>query len=724
MTIDAGDKTAGPGAAQAAAHDRPVPISWRRRLYLARQSVIAWGRADLGNLAVWAPVAIGCGVGAYFSLKTEPAWQIGVIALAISLIMLNRAPRFGRIARAAVFASLGFVAADIRTAQVAAPILDRDLGIVAVSGRLISIEEGASSRRLVIALNSIEGISETDLPAKARISWRGKKFNAAPGDFISLRAGLRPPPPPVAPGTFDFARQLFFQRIGAVGFAVTSPRVGETQVKTRSQKLAASIETMRHGLFLRITRAAPGEGGGIVAAIVTGKRGAVSDRAKAALRDTGLAHLLAISGLHMGLATGLIFYFVRLGLALIEWVALRYPIKKWSAAAALLSGFFYLILSGGGWSARRAFIMAAIIFVAIIVDRRALSLRNVAVAAVIILLTAPEAIFHAGFQMSFAAVTALIAGYEWASRHADPYRSFTWPARLKRYAIGLAATDLIAAIATAPYALYHFNRVAIYSLPANVVAMPLMGFWIMPAAVIALLLAPFGLDGWAWRLSAMGMDSVLAIASEVSAWPGAVSNTAQWPLAAMVALTIGGLWLCLSRAPWRLAGLLGIPAAWLLVAQTVSPTLFVADSGLNAGFVLSSSEEGAMAVYSSRRDKFSINVWKEAVGFEPDRDDTVRMRDAIACDGVGCATLIGNGEKIAVSFVSERRALDEDCARADLVVAFFPVSGPDWRACKAVLIDRYSIWNHGAHAVWIDENGKIRIKTVAETRGIRPWTSN
>ena len=127
-----------------------------------------------------------------------------------------------------------------------------------------------------------------------------------------------------------------------------------------------------------------------------------------------------------------------------------------------------------------------------------------------------------------------------------------------------------------------------------------------------------------------------------------------------------------------------------------------------------------MAVYSSRRDKFSIGVWKEAVGFEPDRDDTVRMRDAIACDGVGCATLIGDGEKIAVSFVSERRALDEDCARADLVVAFFPVSGPDWRACKAVLIDRFSIWNHGAHAVWVDEGGKIRIKTVAETRGARP----
>ncbi len=724
MPIDAATAIAKAGNVLAAVGNRLGSVSWRRRLYLARQSVTAWARADIGNLAVWTPVAIGCGVGFYFGLKTEPPWQAGMLMLAVASFAAFRLPHIRKIALAASFAALGFVAADWRTAQVAAPVLDRDLGIVTVTGRLTSLEESASRRRLVIALSSIDGVDDADLPARARISWRGKEFDAAPGDVISLRAGLGPPPPPAAPGTFDFARQLFYRQIGAVGFAVTPPRVEESMPKTRAQEFAAAVETMRHHLFRRITTAAPGEGGAIVAAIVTGKREAISDRAEAALRDAGLAHLLAISGLHMGLATGLIFFTVRLGLALVEPLALRYPIKKWAAAAALSSGFFYLILSGGGWSARRAFIMAAIIFTAILVDRRGLSLRNVAIAAVIILLTTPEALFHAGFQMSFAAVTALIAGYEWVGRHADPHRSFTWPARLKRYAIGLAATDLIAAIATAPYALYHFNRVAIYSLPANIFAMPLMGFWIVPAAIVALLLAPLGLDGWAWRLAASGMETVLAIASEVSSWQGAVSITAQWPLAAMLALTLGGLWLCLSRAPWRLAGMMAIPAAWLLVTQMVRPTLFVADSGLNAGIVISSSEDGAMAVYSSRRDKFSIGVWREAVGFEPDADETVRMRDAIACDLDGCATQIGVGEKITVSFVSERRALDEDCARADLVVAFFPVRGSDWRACEAVLIDRYSVWERGAHAVWVEEAGTIRIKTVSETRGARPWTGN
>ncbi len=324
-------------------------------------------------------------------------------------------------------------------------------------------------------------------------------------------------------------------------------------------------------------------GGAIVAAFVTGKRDAISKEADKALTDSGLAHLLAISGLHIGLATGLIFFAVRGVLALWEPVALKYPIKKWAAACALGAGFFYLLLSGGGWSARRAFIMAAVIFIAIIADRRALSPRNVAIAACLILLVTPEALLHPGFQMSFAAVTALIAAYEWAAGRADPDRSFSWPAKLKRYAIGIGVIDTIAAVATAPFALFHFNRVAIYSLPANMAAMPFMAFWIMPAAVLALFLTPLGLDAWAWRLSAAGVDTVLTVSTWVSSKPGAVSLTSQWPLAALLILTFGGFWLCLLSARWRYAGLTAIPITAIIVASTSSPDIFVARSGRMQG---------------------------------------------------------------------------------------------------------------------------------------------
>lgn len=696
-------------------------VSWRRAAFLGRERLALWAAADLGRLSLWAPIAIGAGIGLYFWLKSEPPLAVGSIWLALALTIAAFAPRFRKAAIGCGLGALGFIAADWRTHGVGAPQLVRETGIVELSGRLLSVEENAKQRRLVIALESVERLTTEETPARVRITWRGAEFNAVPGDKVRLRAGLRPPPEPAVPGGFDFARQLYFQKIGAVGFAVSPPLVDADAPKTRAQRMAAQVEALRLNVFRRITEAAPGEGGAIVAAVVTGKREAISFRAQAALRDTGLAHLLAISGLHMGLATGLIFFSLRFALALIEPIALRYPIKKWAAAAALSSGLFYLILSGGGWSARRAFIMTAIMFIAILIDRRALSLRNVAVAAVIILLMTPEALFHPGFQMSFAAVTALIAGYEWASARSDPNRSFTVTAKAKRYAVGLAMTDSIAALATAPYALYHFNRVALYSLPANLAAMPLMGFWIMPAAVVALCLSPFGMDAWAWRLAAMGMETVLAIATEVASWRGAVSVTPQWPLSALLVLTFGGLWLCLSQAPWRLGGLLAIPASVLLVAMVAPPSLFVAASGENAGFVTDDAD-GAITVYATRRNKFASTMWTEATGLDPMRATPIAMEEVLSCDASGCAGLLPQGG--VASFIESPQVLEEDCARADLVVAFFPVSASDWRRCKALLIDRRSIWRRGAHAVWINEQGDMIVRTASDVRGHRPWTGD
>lgn len=696
-------------------------VSWRRAAFIGRERVALWAAADLGRLSLWAPVAIGIGIGLYFWLKSEPPFAVGAIWLALAFMIAVFAPHFRKAAIGCGLGAVGFIAADWRTHSVSAPQLASETGIVELSGRLLSVEENAKQRRLVIALESVERLAQEETPARVRITWRGAEFDAAPGDKVSLRAGLRPPPEPALPGGFDFARQLYFQKIGAVGFAVSPPLVDEGAQKTRAQRLAAQVEVLRLNIFRRITEAAPGEGGAIVAAVVTGKREAISFRAEAVLRDTGLAHLLAISGLHMGLATGLIFFSLRFALALVEPVALRYPIKKWAAAAALSSGLFYLILSGGGWSARRAFIMTAIMFIAILIDRRALSLRNVAVAATIILLMTPEALFHPGFQMSFAAVTALIAGYEWASARSDPNRSFTITAKAKRYTVGLAMTDSIAALATAPYALYHFNRVALYSLPANLAAMPLMGFWIMPAAVVALCLSPFGMDAWAWRLAAMGMETVLAIAAEVASWRGAVSVTPQWPLSALLVLTVGGLWLCLSQAPWRLGGLLALPVSYLLVAMATPPSLFVAASGENAGFVTDDAN-GAVAVYATRRNKFASTMWTEAAGLDPMHTTPLAMKEVLSCDVAGCAGALPQG--VVASFTEDRQALEEDCARADLVVAFFPVSASDWRRCNALLIDRRSIWRRGAHALWINEQGDITVKTASDIRGRRPWTGD
>ncbi len=692
-----------------------------------RAAFVSAARQDARRAALWTPVAIAAGAGLFFGLKSDPvSWAAPLVGFACLLASLRAGGPFQPVLQAGALAALGFCAADLRTHAVAAPSLASELKPRLVTGRLISVGEGPLLRRLVIAVETVDRLPAEKTPDRVRINWRGEAFNVRPGDRIALRAGLSPPPEPVAPGAFDFARQLYFQRIGAVGYAVSAPRALEGGETTISASIRTRIETARGALARRITAAAPGPGGAIVAAVVTGKREAIPEDAVDALRDSGLAHLLAISGLHMGLATGLIFFSLRAGLALIPSLALRYPIKKWAAAAALGAGLIYLLLSGGGWSARRAFIMTSVVFLAIIADRRALSLRNVAVAAAIILLTTPEALFQPGFQMSFAAVTALIAAYEWSSARADPDRSFSPWARVRRYGVGVAATDTIAGLATAPFGLYHFNRAAVYSLPANLAAMPLMAFWIMPAAVLGLLLSPLGLDGPAWRASAAGMDVVLSVGSAIASQPGAVRFTPQWPLAALLVLTIGGLWLCLQTAPWRWAGLAALPAAAILIAGARPPSIFVARSGDNVAALTNDAEELGLAVFDRRKNRFEQGAWREFAGLDPAGAErgtrALAFSDIGRCDAFGCVVDVSSSVVLAVS--ARPGDIAADCARADVVIALYPVEkGARAEGCGAALIDRRAVWQGGAHAIWIESGSReLIVRTVADHRGTRPWT--
>lgn len=702
-------------AAQARLWKIPWKILWKTIVARCAE----WSEAEAGRLALWTPVAIGAGAALYLGLNNEPpVWAGPLLLLAAGGAAYAFSAR-RRFALALFLIALGFTAADFRASRVAAPMLAREMTPKDIEGRLLSVEEGPGGRRLLVEASSVERLDKAATPKRVRVVWRGEGFDVSPGDRIAFRAGLSPPPPPSAPGGFDFARQLYFQRIGAVGYAVTPPRRIAGPEHGPGARLAEAIEDARLALARRIEAAAPGAGGGIVAAVVTGKRGRVSEAAEATLRDSGLAHLLAISGLHMGLATGLIFFALRLALAAIEPLALRFPIKKWAAGAALVSGFAYLLLSGGGWSAQRAFIMYSIMFAAILADRRALSLRNVAIAAIIILLLTPEAVVHPGFQMSFAAVTALIAAYEWGGRRADPGRSFAWPARLRRYVFGIAVTDTIAATATAPFALYHFNRAASFGLAANIVSVPIMGFWVMPAAILALLLMPFGLDAWAWRLSAAGVDAILAVGGWVASLPGDIITVRHWPTAALGVLTLGGLWLCLQIRPWRLAGLAAIPVAAVLIALTPASALFVSGDGLNVG-VVTQGEDGAraLALFNPRKDRFAARVWKEHAGLDRDRAATLALADIGRCDKAGCVVVV-EGETVAVS--TDPLGLAEDCARAGLVIALYPLPKFHPPDCAAPIIDRGLVWSRGAHAASF-EGEKIRIETVSQFRGRRPWT--
>lgn len=680
----------------------------------AKSSLAADTRADFHRFELWTPVFLGAGAATYFALPTEPSVLVAVAsAVGVGIVGLLFARLRGAATACALFA-LGVVAADLRTEFVAAPILDAPLPPSLIVGRVVAIEVGGAGERYLIAPHAIEGVAEAALPARIRINWRGESADVEPGDRVRLRAGLLPPPPPEIPGGFDYARVLYFDRIGAVGYAIRPPRRLPTDDAPR---LSERVERLRIAMTQRILAAAPGQGGALVAASVTGMRGAISAESETALRDSGLAHLVAISGLNMALATGLIFFTLRAALALIEPIALHYPIKKWAAFGALAGGAFYLLLSGGDWSALRAVIMTSVALIAIVFDRRALTLRNVALAATIILLAAPESVFQPGFQMSFAAATALVAAFE-AWRRARPAEAdFSLLARTKRFVFGLVATDIVASSASGPFAVYHFNRIALYGLPANIVAGPLVAFVLMPAAITALALSPMGWDAPLWRLAALGGDGVIAVATLISRLPGDVVTAPQAsPFMPMFA-ALGGLWICLMSGRWRLFGLAPIAIAMLIQASARPAQVVISREGDNVA-VLAPAHD-AIAVHNRRKDQFAARVWKEDLGLDPDRAATLPLFALADCTDGACRLSV-NGRSISVALNPQTAA--RLCATSDFVIVLAEIAPGQRNGCATPVFSMADSKEKGAAALYAPTNGPLRVVTVRDRRGVRPWS--
>ena len=321
------------------------------------------------------------------------------------------------------------------------------------------------------------------------------------------------------------------------------------------ERFRAGILSWRLAITKRVETAVPGPEGTIAAALITGTRAAISEEDTEAYRDSGLAHVLSISGLHLGLAGLGIFFVVRALLALSPTLALTQPIKKWAAVAAFLSASFYLLISGGGSPAVRSHLMLSAMLLGVIADRPALSMRAVAIAAVLILAFLPDEIINPGFQMSFSAVIGLIALAEWAAsrpRRDEPRGRVLGVLRTsRRYVLGMLAASLVATLATTPFAIYHFDRAASYSLLANLLAEPIVAFVIMPSAAAAVVMMPFGLETWPLQTMGWGVHQITAIAHWVAGLPGATTLIRAWPLGALLGIVAGGLWIALWRRSWR-----------------------------------------------------------------------------------------------------------------------------------------------------------------------------
>ncbi|MCG8361030.1 MAG: ComEC family competence protein [Kiloniellales bacterium] len=705
---------------------------------LGLRSRVGWAEiliAERDRWWLWLPVGVGAGIGLFFALPEDPAVWVAPATLAgtVAVAVLLRRWRTGLgqsvlVALAALSAlAVGLTAAQLRTQWVAAPVIEEQRGAATVVGRVLAIEppgESGKGRRLLLQPQSISRIAAADLPARVRIRLTARDpIELKPGDRIRLPAVLRPPPGPSAPGAFDFARRAYFQGLGGVGYAVGHAALfGATRESDAASAdgfwtlWSLQVATLRQAITSRILAAIPGQPGAVAAALITGERGALSAEVKEAMRGSGLAHLLAISGLHVGLVAGFLFFGLRAILALIPPLALNYPIKKWAAAVAALGALIYLLLSGGTVPTQRAFLMIAVVLLAVVLDRTAISLRLVACAALVILIVTPEALLSASFQMSFAAVTALVAAYEAIrERERRIFRERSLARRALLYVAGVALTSVIAILATAPFAAFHFNRLALFGLAANLLAVPLTAFWIMPAAVVGALLMPFGLEVVGLAPMGWGIELLLTVAGTVAGWPGAVLVVQAMPMAGLLAIVLGGLWLCLWRRPWRLLGLLPVAVGIATVPLNSPPDFLASGDGRLLGI---RDEAGGLWLSSRRLSGFTAETWIRRSGVAVARRWPADGEAAgpLRCDSLGC---LFEKSGLLVAIARDGLALEEDCRRADIVIAL--VSVPKGLCDQPIrVIDRGDIWRSEGLALWLSDEGGAA-KTVAQSRGRRPW---
>ncbi len=678
-----------------------------------------WIAAELapGRLAPWLPVAFGFGIVVYFAAGREPAWWAGLaLACAGMAVAVSARRSVIGLPLALGFAAIvtGFAVATLQTARIAHPVLSYPTWNAQVEGFVETREERARSDRIVVRVSTIAAPRMRVKPARVRVAVR-KGTAPAVGGFVAFKAHLAPPLQPLRPGGYDFARDLYFQRIGASGFVLGAIRtVSPPHASHFWLRYTARLDSLREAINRRIHAILPGDRGSIASALITGKRNAISEPVREAFYVSSLAHVLAISGFHMAVVAGIAFFVIRALLALSPSLASRRPIKKWAAVGALLAGTFYLLLSGTGVSTQRAFIMIAIVLIGVMLDRPVLTFRTLAVAAFGVLLFSPQAVVHPSFQMSFAATLALIATYQYGW----PWRADADASVVARAALwgwreigGVILASLVAGLATTPYAAFHFHRLAPYGVLANLFAMPVVSAWVMPMGILGVVALPFGFDAPFWRLMGHGIDWMIAVAQWVAQLPGAVGHIHGFGTGPLLLASAGLLLVCLLRTPLRWSGaVLGVAAA-LWAVTTPRPDILVSADGQSAAV---RGADGRLKVLHSGRDTFAVKDWLEADADPRDIKDKT-LHEGVRCDAIGCVGLLRDGRRVAYELSPD--AFAEDCIRAGVVISRRSAPG----ICAGKLIDR-DVWR-ARGAITLRWKGEHYVETDARPVGYdRPWS--
>lgn len=677
-----------------------------------------------GRPAILTALGFAAGSALYFSLPFEPSnlWPLGLAAITLVAWLLVRANRQGgawALALLCLFAmTCGFARAQYRSQAMAAdPVPALRLGRpVTVSGWLDAIERNSRGRpRLSIRLPHRDGA-----PVR-RVRVLANPHEFEPGDAISLRAVVERPRRAPVPGSYDFRFNAHFAGIAASGYAIAAPQAGPDLDQDAP---ARAIARWRWHIAQHLRQRLPGRNGAMAAALLTGDRSGLAPEVSATLRAAGLGHVLAISGMHMALLAGGVFLVLRFGLAAITPWARRFDAAIPAAIGALIAGAAYFLLSGGAIPTQRAFLMTAAVLTGLVAGRRAISLHTLALAMIFVLVLQPEAIRAAGFQMSFAAVAALIASADILRQRRRPAAPMDAGRGAASALAGLSLTSLIAGLATSGFAAFHFHRIAGFGLLGNLLAMPVFTFIVMPAGVVALCLMPFGLDQPALLVMSRGLDMMFAVADRIAAAPGALQPVIAAPGWVLPLYACGFVTLLLGRGLVRGGGGALALAALALWSLTPAPDIFVSEDGIVVARTPDDPDHWSAS--STRRGRFAVTVFLER---RADRSGAVAAElscDALGCSGVTASPTPDYGQAPGLRFavLSSAEAWALDCERAALVV--LTVRLPSWlkARCDARVIDSDDLRARGGTLFWLRGGVIVRTQSVSGPDGERPWERN
>lgn len=729
----------------------------RERLSAALRHAVEeeWER---GTPFLLAPVFLCIGAVAYFSLQTEPGFPslLAVFAVLTAAAFLVRHRPAAHVFSGMALISLGLLAGKVETWRADTKVLGSTV-TTRIAGRVMAIEHQARGRvRLTIDLVETKRPKLRYAPARIRVSARSIGDGVKVGEGVEGVVRLMPPSGPVRPESYDFAFESYFDGIGASGFFLSAPQpVALQEPAPLSARLSAWLESLRNNLAGRIRESVGGPEGEIAAALITGVKAGIPEETNEAMRVSGLYHVLSISGLHLALVAATVMGSLRAMFALFPGFASRWPVKKYAAAAALLTVLFYLYVSGASVATQRSFLMLAIMLAALLFDRAALTMRNLAIAAIVIILLAPHEAVGPSFQMSFAATAALIAAYAVWSEHKlqrwnDTQPRSLWGRMVRKsgvYIGGIAATSLVAGAATALFAAWHFHRVAPLGLIANLAAMPAVSVLVMPFAVFAMVLMPFGQEQWPLWIMGQGVATMIAVA-EWTAARSPFDTVGLVPAAAVVSFAAALVVLTMATTLLRIAAIPLLLAGILVAGTRDFPAALISEDGRLVGIPLS---DGRLAINRSRPNTFTVENWQRAVmaqqvvkprsgpalqmkrpaqasagkQVKPFGDRGVQASGASSLEnGFTCAETLcvaRHATGAVIAHAGDAAAAVKACDAADLIVIDDATAKP---SCgSAAIITKRDLARRGsATAIFVERDGKQQAEIAyAIDEPYRPW---